>query len=61
MLLTITILKVDLTKNIGRILNDLQDEVTYAVEKNIGNLTGMGNFIPIRKAMALEFPLSWQR
>jgi len=30
--------KVDLTKNIPRILDDLQDEVTYAVQKNIGNL-----------------------
>ena len=36
--------KVDLTKNIPNILNDLQDEVHYAVGKNIGDLQGM-NFV----------------
>ena len=33
--------KVDLTKNIPHILHDLQDEVHYAVGKNIGDLQGM--------------------
>lgn len=33
--------KVDLTKNIPHILNDLQNEVGYAVGKNIGDLQGV--------------------
>lgn len=33
--------KIDLTKNIPNILNDLQDEVGYAVGTHIGNVPGM--------------------
>ncbi len=37
----VTSVKVDLTKNIPRILNDLQDEVAYSVSRNVGDLPGM--------------------
>ncbi len=43
-LLTICGPKVDLTKNIANILEELQDEVSYAVKTHIGDLPGKDNF-----------------